>query len=230
LKIIFHGHSCFEIRTGENTIIVDPFLLGNPKADITPDQVTVDTILLTHGHNDHASDALAIALKNDAMIIAPYELAMFMQKQGAKVHSMAIGASREFSFGRLKLTQALHGSAFFNDKGEATYTGNPCGFLLYIEGKTIYISGDTGLFGDMESVIGRFNEIDVAILPIGDNFGMGPEDAVIAAAWLGTKYVIPCHYNTFDVITQDGNLFAGKLESQTKATAITLEPGEAFEL
>lgn len=228
MKIIFHGHACFEVKTKDHSIIFDPFLTGNPKAVTSPDKIKVEAILLTHGHGDHLGDTLEIAKKNDATIIAPNELAVYLQMLGAKVHPMHIGGAREFSFGKVKLTQALHGSAVIDDKG-ITYTGAPCGFIVQMEHKTIYHAGDTGLFGDMEHVIAKFNEIDVAMLPIGDNFVMGPDDAVIAANWLGAKVVIPMHYNTFEVIQQDGEEFKKKLESKTQAKAVIMEPGESFE-
>lgn len=229
MKIIYHGHSCFEIHTNNSKIIIDPFLTGNSQADITPDRIKVDTVLITHGHGDHVGDALEIAKKNDATIIAPNELAVYMQKQGAKAHPMHIGGARTFSFGKVKLTQANHGSAIINDK-EIIYMGNPCGFLLYIDHKVIYHAGDTGLFGDMKSVIGDLNNIDVAMLPIGDNFVMGPEDAVIAARWLKAKTVVPMHYNTFTVIEQDAVAFKNKLESETDSVAQIMSPGDAMEI
>lgn len=230
MKIIFHGHACFELRTPNGAIIIDPFLTGNPSAEIGPEKIEVEAILLTHGHGDHVGDALQIAKKNDAIIIAPFELAMFMQKQGAKVHPMHIGGSRSFSFGKVKLTQALHGSAFIDNDGIITYTGNPCGFLLNMEHKVVYHAGDTGLFSDMKEIIGKFNEIDVALLPIGDNFVMGPKDALIAAEWLQAKYVIPMHYNTFDIIEQDAEGFKKELGEQKGSKAIILKPGESFEI
>ena len=230
MKIIFHGHSCFQITTQQSSIIIDPFLTGNPLAQTDPEKVKVEAILLTHGHGDHVGDAVKIAKNNDALVVAPYELAMFMQKKGLKVHPMHIGGSREFSFGKVKLTQAIHGSAFLDDDGNITYTGNPCGYLLTIEHKTIYHAGDTGLFGDMKKVIGEYHDIALAMLPIGDNFVMGPQDAVIAAKWLGAEKVIPMHYNTFDVIRQDTEQFKKKLEADTDAEAIILKPGEVYEL
>lgn len=230
MKVIFHGHACFELQSGDHTIIIDPYLKGNPKADIAPDKIKVEAILLTHGHSDHVGDALEIAKNNDAIIIAPFELAMLLQKKGAKVHPMHIGGSREFSFGKIKLTAAFHGSAYYDMDGESTYAGNPCGYLINMEHKVIYHAGDTGLFGDMKQVIGAFNEIDVAILPIGDNFVMGPEDAVIAAHWLRTKHVIPMHYSTFEIIEQDPQEFQKKLEADTNAKAIILLPGEYLEI
>lgn len=230
MKIIFHGHSCFELQSGEHTIIIDPFLKGNPKAEVSADKIKVEAILLTHGHSDHVGDALEIAKNNDATIIAPFELAMLLQKKGAKVHPMHLGGSREFSFGKIKLTAAFHGSAYYEENGESTYAGNPCGFLINMEHKLVYHAGDTGLFGDMKHVIGAFNEIDVAMLPIGDNFVMGPDDAVIAAHWLEAKQVIPMHYSTFEVIDQDPYEFQRKLEAEIEAKVVVLIPGEYLEL
>lgn len=209
MKITFHGHACFSVENSKFKIIIDPFLSGNPLAKIKESEVNVDAILLTHGHGDHLGDALTIAKRSNALIIAPNELAIYCQNKGANVHPMHIGGAYQFEFGKVKLTPAWHGSAVI-DGDEIIYTGNPCGFLLTIDGKTIYHAGDTGLFGDME-LIGRLNTIDVALLPIGDNFVMGIDDAVEAVKMLKPKTVIPMHFDTFEVIKQDPNLFLKKV-------------------
>ncbi len=226
MKITFGGHACFLIESGAYRLIVDPFLSGNPQAAFKPDELAVQYILVTHGHGDHLGDTLDMAKATGATVIAPNELAVYCQMQGAVVHAMHIGGSWQFPFGRVKLTPALHGSAVIKGQ-QIIYTGNPCGFLLHMEGKTIYHAGDTGLFGDMQ-LIGQYTPVDLALLPIGDNFVMGPADAVEAAKFVRAKHVIPMHYNTFEVIRQDPAAFKQKLSGIAQCTV--LNPGEAMEI
>jgi len=224
LKATFQGHSCVSITDGSHNIIIDPFLTGNPQATIKAEDVKVDFILVTHGHSDHLGDAVDIAKRNKATIIAPNELAVYVQKQGAEAHNMHIGGAYEFPFGRVKLTIAHHGSA----AGDGLeYTGNPCGFLISMDGKTIYHAGDTGLFYDMK-LIGEMNEIDLAFLPIGDNFTMGITDAVKAVEFLNPKKVVPIHYKTWPVIDTEPTEFADKLKG-TKNEVVIIEPGKSLE-
>lgn len=194
-KLTYLGHSAFYVEGDQGKIVIDPFLSGNPLAKTDPKDVKVDFVLLTHGHGDHIGDGVEIAKANNAPIVAPFELANYVAEKGATVHPMHIGGAHTFPFGRVKLTIAHHGSA----APDGTYTGNPCGFLITMDGKTLYHPGDTGLFYDMK-LIGEMNVIDVAVLPIGDNFTMGIEDAVKAAEFLRPKLVIPMHYKTFEVI------------------------------
>jgi L-ascorbate metabolism protein UlaG (beta-lactamase superfamily) len=212
LKIIFHGHACFEIDSAEGRIIIDPFLRNNPKAKVTPDHFQkLDAILISHGHSDHFGDALELAKKTGAVIISNFEITGFAEKCGVRVHQMHIGGKRQFPFGTIKLTPAFHGSGIPNGDGTFLYGGLACGFLIQAEGKWIYHAGDTSLFGDMQ-LIGKYYDLEYAMLPIGDNFGMGPEDAVIAAQLLRAKYVIPMHFNTFPVIQQDPTVFINQLQ------------------
>jgi len=197
-KLIFLGHAAFVIEGDQGKIAIDPFLTDNPIAKAKPEDIQVDAVLVTHGHGDHVGDTVPIAKKNDALVVAPFELANFLGNQGVSVHPMHIGGSKEFPFAWVKLTTASHGSAYVDDE-KMVYTGNPCGFLITMDGKTLYHPGDTGLFYDMK-LIGEMNVIDVAVLPIGDNFTMGIEDAVKAAEFLRPKLVIPMHYKTFEVI------------------------------
>ncbi len=211
-QLTFLGHSAFLLQEKSSRIIIDPFLSGNPLAEEKPENIKVDYVLLTHGHGDHLGDGIMIATDNDATVVAPYELAVYCSNQGCKVHPMHIGGSFNFPFGRVKLTIAFHGSGSDLGGEALAYMGNPCGFLVTIEGKTIYHAGDTGLFLDMQ-LIGEMNKIDVALLPIGDNFTMGIDDALKAAEFLKPKLVVPMHYKTFDVIDTD------PLEFQKKAAA-----------
>jgi L-ascorbate metabolism protein UlaG (beta-lactamase superfamily) len=229
MKITYHGHSCFMIETSSHLIFVDPFLNGNPKAKLKPEDAKCDYIVISHGHFDHIGDAVEISKKNDALIIANFEIATYLRWQGAKTHGMSIGGGYRFEFGRVKLTPAFHGSAMtIDDKQEIVYLGQPAGVLLELEGKTIYFAGDTGLFGDMK-LIGEMNDIDLAMLPIGDNFTMGPQDALLAAQWVKAKKVVPMHYNTFPLIEQDVNSFNDELK-RVGIEGTALQSGESIEL
>jgi L-ascorbate metabolism protein UlaG (beta-lactamase superfamily) len=208
-KLTYLGHSAFLVEGQKGSVIIDPFLSGNPLARAKPEEIQVDYVLLSHGHGDHLGDALQIAKRCDATIVAPNELAVYCAAKGAKTHGMHLGGAYNFPFGRVKLTIAHHGSM----APDGTYTGNPCGFLVTMDGKTLYHPGDTGLFYDMK-LIGEMNRIDVAVLPIGDNFTMGIEDAVKAAEFLKAGVVIPMHYKTFEVINVEPQEFVAKAEAK----------------
>lgn len=223
MKITYHGHSCFLIEGSKYSVIFDPFLKDNPLAKMNPKDVKADAILVSHGHFDHVGDAVEISKNNDATIVAPFELASYFQSKGAKSHPMNIGGAYNFPFGTVKLTIAHHGSAT-----ETGATGNPCGFILIMEGKVIYHTGDTGLFSDMK-LIGELNTIDVALIPIGDNFTMGISDALKAVEFLKPKIAIPMHYNTFDMIKQDPMQFIEGLRGSS-ARGILLTIGESISI
>ncbi|MDP2690628.1 MAG: metal-dependent hydrolase [Deltaproteobacteria bacterium] len=223
MKLTYHGHSCFTIESGGSGVIIDPFLNGNPMADIKPRQVKVNAVLVTHGHADHLGDAVEISKANNAPVIGPFELVNYCTAKGATGHPMHIGGGFDFPFGRVKLTIAHHGST--TDTGAV---GNPCGFLVTMGGKTIYHAGDTGLFSDM-GLIGETNSIDCALVPIGDNFTMGIDDAARAVGMLKPKMAIPMHYNTFEVIRQDPEEFKKKLAGKAVRVEI-LKPGESVEV
>lgn len=226
MKVTYHGHSVVKIMTNEKTILIDPFINGNGLTDLKVENEAPDAILLTHGHNDHVGDTLELAKKKNAIVVAPNELAEYLSWQGANVHNMHIGGAHEFDFGKVKYTLAFHGSSFVTEKKQIIYTGMPGGILFFAEGLTIYHAGDTALFGDME-LIGKRHPIDIAFLPIGDNFTMGPEDAAYAVSLLKPKVVVPIHYNTFPPIKQDPEQFAKLV---TDAEVQILQPGESVRL
>ncbi|MER1958531.1 MAG: metal-dependent hydrolase [Solibacillus sp.] len=211
MQISYHGHSVVKIKTNGTTILIDPFINGNGQTDLQVENENPDVILLTHGHNDHVGDTVELAKKSGALVVAPNELANYLGWQGCKVHNMHIGGACQFEFGKVKFTQAFHGSSYVTENNEIIYMGMPAGILFTAEGKTIYHAGDTALFGDME-LIGKRHPIDVAFLPIGDNFTMGPDDAAYAVSLLKPKIVVPIHYNTFPPIEQDPNEFAKLVE------------------
>lgn len=205
MKITFHGHSCFFIDTSGARILIDPFLTGNGQADIRAADVKCDFILISHGHEDHTGDALDIAKANDATIIANYEIAEYYAAKGAKTHGMNPGGAHKFPFGRVKLTIAHHTSSL-NAGLNPIYMGVPCGLLIEADGKRLYHAGDTALFLDMQLI--AKGGLDAALLPIGDNFTMGPEDALDALDLLKPRLAVPMHYNTWPPIAQDADAFA----------------------
>ncbi|MBN1836435.1 MAG: metal-dependent hydrolase [Spirochaetales bacterium] len=222
-KLTYLGHSAFLVEGSRGNVVIDPFLSGNPLASARPEDIQVDCVLVSHGHGDHLGDALQIAEACDALIVAPNELAVYCAGKGAKTHGMHLGGAFAFPFGRVKLTIAHHGSM----APDGTYTGNPCGFLLTMDGKTLYHPGDTGLFYDMK-LIGEMNRIDVAVLPIGDNYTMGIEDAVKAAEFLQAGVVIPMHYKTFPVIDVEPKEFVSKITAKGMKARL-LPIGESLE-
>lgn len=225
MKISYHGHSVVQIKTNTHTILIDPFISGNPLTDLDAGTVEADVILLTHGHGDHVGDTIAIAERTGAQVVALNELAVYLGKKGLNAHGMNIGGAYEFDFGTVKFTQAFHSSSIEED-GTFVYTGMPGGIILTVEDKTIYHLGDTALFSDLK-MYGDMHEIDLAFIPIGDNFTMGPEEALVAAEWVQAKTVVPIHYNTFPVIEQDGAAFASKVKS---GKGVALQVGETLEL
>lgn len=226
MKVSYHGHSVVIIEANGKTILIDPFINGNDLTDLKADEVKADVIIVTHGHGDHLGDTVEIAKRNDALVIGNAELAAYLSWQGVKTHGMSIGGAFEFDFGKVKLTPAIHGTGLITENQEIIYLGMPAGVLITIDGKTVYHAGDTALFSDMK-LIGERHPIDVAFLPIGDNFTMGPEDAAYAAKLLGAKMVVPIHFNTFPPIKQDPNRFIAMLEN---GSGQVLEAGEAIEL
>ncbi|MEO8665435.1 MAG: metal-dependent hydrolase [Ignavibacteria bacterium] len=224
MKIIYHGHSFVEVITGGKTIFIDPFIEGNPFCDIKKEDAKCDYIILTHGHDDHFGDTIEIAKANDATVIAMVELSDHLYLKKIKSHGMSIGGAFHFPFGKIKLTIAHHSSS----TQDGVYTGSPAGVIIISEGKTLYHAGDTGLFYDMK-LIGEMNKIDIAFLPIGDNYTMGVDDAVKAAEFINAETVVPIHYNTFDVIKADDIDFKRKIESIGKKCFV-MKSGDEVDL
>jgi len=230
-KLTYYGHSAFRIRDNQHTILVDPFLTGNPLCPIKPDEVTAcDYILLTHGHGDHFGDTAELAQRLGSTVIATHELAVWCNEQGLKAHGMAVGGAYDFPFGRVKAITALHGTggATLPD-GKELPSNSPVGFLItWGKTKSIYHAGDTGLFSDMKLVCEN-GPLDVALIPIGDNYTMGVDDAARAAEWVEANLYIPMHYNTFDVIKTDPLEFAFKVEKLGRRCKV-MKPGEEIEV
>ena len=226
MRLTFLGHACFLLETSRARLLLDPFLTGNPAAAARAENLTCDYLLLSHGHEDHTGDALALSRRLGAPIIANFELAEYFAAQGAKVHGMNPGGGFNFPFGRVKLTLAHHSSSV--EAGlRPIYLGSPCGLLIQADGKTVYHAGDTALFLDME-LIGKAG-LDVALLPIGDNYTMGPEDAASALDLLRPRLAVPMHYNTWPVIAQDPARFAALAAAGGHAVQV-LAPGAGLEI
>jgi L-ascorbate metabolism protein UlaG (beta-lactamase superfamily) len=225
-KFTWYGHATLGLKTGDFELLIDPFFSGNPASPVAAESVAADFILVTHGHGDHVGDAVAIAGRTGATVIANAEISSWFKKQGVeKVHAQHLGGGFKHPFGYLKLTLALHGSAM----PDGSYGGNPAGFLLTtIDGKKIYFAGDTGLFGDMK-LIGE-EGIDLAVLPIGDNYTMGPDDALRAVKLLTPKTVIPIHFGTWGLIEQNATEWAARIEAETDAKTVVLAPGQSWVL
>lgn len=225
IKLTWYGHAAMLLEAGGARLLVDPFFTGNPAAPVSADAVQADYILISHGHGDHVGDAIAIAQRTGATVIANFEVCNWITGQGvAKTHAQHLGGGFHHPFGYLKLTLALHGSGL----PDGSYGGNPCGFLLTAEGKKVYLACDTGLFGDMR-LIGE-EGLDLAVLPIGDNYTMGPDDALRAAKLLQARHLIPVHYNTWGLIAQDSSAWAQRVEAETPSKVRVLKPGESFSL
>ena len=223
IKYTYYGHASFLLDDGTSKVLTDPFLTGNPLAAIPADEVECDYILLTHAHGDHLGDAPAIAKRTGAMVLGiPEVLDVCLQAESdIKTHGMNIGGSVKLPFGKVRMTMALHSSGVAG--------GIACGYVIQIGGINVYFAGDTALFSDMK-LIGQKDPLDYAVLPIGDNYTMGLEDAALAAQWLNTKNVIPSHYNTWPVIAQEAGRYKEVTEGMTRAAVHIVEPGGTLEL
>lgn len=225
MKLRYFSHSSFQITTSNGKkIVIDPFLDDNPTSPVKSDEVDADFIILTHAHGDHVGDAFKIAERCKPLFICVNELAEYVKSKGYEAHNMHIGGGYDFEFGRVKFTIAHHGS----QTPEGGYAGEPAGVIFTIEGKNIYHTGDTGLFLDMK-LIGELTSIDYMMLPIGDNFTMGIDDAVKAVEFVNPNKAIPMHYNTFPVIKADPNELKKKVEEIGK-DCVVMEYGQEIEL
>lgn len=228
-RIQWLGHACLLLESDGRRVLIDPFLTGNPKAAARAEEVSADLILISHGHDDHVGDAVAIARRTGATVLSNYEIGEWLKGPGRdldKVHGLQHGGGMLFDGAiRVKLTLAFHGSSLPG----GGYGGNPCGFLLtFPDGTKVYDAADTGLFGDMR-LIGE-ERLDLAILPIGDYYTMGPDDAIRAVNLLGPRFVMPIHYDTFPGIAQDADAWATRVSRETKATPVVLKPGAWFDV
>jgi len=220
VKFNYIHHACFLLETDNDAIIFDPFLEGNPK-NVQVKDIKVSHVLVTHAHGDHLGSAYAIVRNNNALFISTAEVANAAAEAGCETHSMHLGGTYEYGFGKVRITPAFHGSGVAG--------GHACGFIVNFHGTTIYYSGDTCLFSDMK-LLGELEKIDYAILPIGDNFTMGPSDAAKAVEFLGVQKVIPIHYNTWPVIAQDPEKFKQAVEAKGKAKVFIVKPGTSLDL
>ncbi len=226
MKVAFHGHAVVSIVTdGGTKLLMDPFITGHQQCDLNLSELEVDIILVTHAHADHLGDTVELAKRTGALVISTVEIVTYLASQGLKnVHGMQAGGAHEFPFGRVKFTPAIHGSSITLENGQPYELGLAVGILLSADGKTIYHVGDTALYSDMK-LIGQRETIDLAFVPIGDNFTMGPADAAQAAEWLQAKQVVPIHYNTFPLINQDPQAFIKRLP---EGVGYLPEIGEVF--
>lgn len=227
IQVMWLGHSGFHLTLGPHDILIDPFLSGNPLAPVSADEIAADFILLSHGHGDHSSDVPAIAKRTGATVVANFEVGSWLSnKHGVEhVHTLNTGGGVQLPFGRVELTIAHHSSSL----PDGSYGGQPHGILIFTdEGKTIYHAGDTTVFMEMQ-LIGAHG-IDLAILPIGDYFTMGPAGSIKAIELIKPKTVIPMHYNTFDPIAQDAGAWALRVQNETDAQPVVLDPGGSFQI
>ena len=223
MDLRFLGHSAFSLTDGDTTVVIDPFLTGNPKAAVSADDVSATTVLLTHGHADHIGDTVAIAKRTGAPVVAIVELAGEIGEDGVEVHDPNLGGTVTFDWGWVKLVPAWHTST--TPKGTVN---TPAGMLINFKDTIVYHLGDTSLFSDLQ-LVGKRNPIDVALMCIGGHYTMDRVDAVDAASLVGAKTVIPCHYNTFPPIETDVQAFKSDVESATGSSVVVLEPGETHQ-
>ena len=226
-NITWFGHNCWSIESAGHTILLDPFLNDSPTAPVNAEAMKADFILLSHGHADHVGDTVSIAKRTGATLLANFEVGQWLQKKGVagdKVIGMNPGGGVQQPFGRVKFTIAHHSSSL----PDGSYGGVPGGFLLTLEAARVYFACDTALFLDMKLI--ATGGLDLAVLPIGDLFTMGPEDSIDAIKFLNPKRVAPCHYNTWPPIAQDAAAWAQQVRSHTAAEPIVLEPGGKISL
>ena len=227
ITITWHGHNTFAMDVNGHKVVVDPFFAGNnPAATVSADQVEADFVLQSHGHGDHIADTVGLAKRTGALVIGNFEICNWIGAQGhEKTHAMNTGGGHDFAFGHVLMTPALHSSGL----PDGSYGGDPAGYVVTADGKKIYFACDTALFSDM-SLIGDAG-LDLAVVPIGDNFTMGPDDAFRAVSeYLKPGAVIPCHYNTWPLIEQDADAWAARVDGETSTEAVVLDIGDSHTL
>lgn len=228
LSLTYIGHSAFHLSDGTNSVLIDPFITGNPAATVKASEFSPNTILLTHAHNDHMGDTVPIAKRAGSHVIALFEIANWVKAAGVeRTTGGNMGGTIRFDGGTVKFTPAWHTSSYQDEHGIHAITP-PAGLVVRFGGKTIYFAGDTCLFSDMK-LIGE-EGLDIAVIPIGDAFTMGPTDAQRAVGFLQPKVVIPCHFNTFPAIEQDAALFARETEERTGVRVEAMKPGATIDL
>ena len=224
-KFTWYGHATLGLETDGHKVLIDPFFTGNPVASTTAEAVDADFILVSHGHGDHVGDTVSIAKRTGALVISNFEIVTWLQNQGVEnAHPMHIGGSHAFDFATVKLTIAHHGPSL----PDGSNGGSPTGVILRTADGNVYFAGDTGLFSDMK-LIGE-EGLAVAVIPVGDNFTMGPDDSIKATRFLQPQTVIPCHYNTWPLIEQDMDEWSEQIAAETSAQPAVLKIGESFEL
>ncbi len=225
VKITWLGHSAFMLEAEGHTVLIDPFLTGNPLAAAKPEDMNPEIIFLSHAHGDHLGDTVDIAKRTGTLVVSNFEICNWLEAHGVeRTHGMNPGGGHHFDFIHCKFTVAHHSSSF----PDGSYGGNPCGFVLTMAGKRMYFAGDTSLFSDMR-LIGDL-VIDLAFLPIGDNFTMGPEDSLRAINYIRPRAVIPMHYKTWPPIDQDAGEWGNSVNNETTAQPIVLDPGASHVL
>lgn len=227
MEVTFHGQSCISFEANNKKVIVDPFITGNPLSDLTVEEVEADYIVLTHGHGDHLGDTITLAKRTGALVIALPELIDYLATKGVENgHPMNIGGNRAFDFGQVKFVQAFHSNSYTEEDGSIIYLGMPCGLIFTLGDKVIYHAGDTGLFSDMKLIADR-HPVNLCFIPIGDNFTMGIDDASYAINhFIKPDVTVPIHYNTFDLIKQDPEVFKSQVDGKVEI----IQPGESVTL
>ena len=220
-QLRYYGHSCFQLLQNGTSLLFDPFFSNNPLNTVNPDTIACNYILVSHAHADHLGDTVPIAQRTGATVISSAEIAHLCEQQDCKAHAMHIGGKHDFEFGTVRITPAFHGAGVPG--------GHACGFIVHFFGTIVYFAGDTSLFSDME-LLGRLEKIDYALLPIGDNYTMGPADAVEAVGMLKPRIVIPIHYNTWPLIAQSPEKFKAAVEARFPTLVQILPPGGTLAL
>jgi L-ascorbate metabolism protein UlaG (beta-lactamase superfamily) len=227
MKATFLGHATVYLETSDTKILIDPFLTGNPKAAAKAEDLNPQFIVITHGHDDHTADAVPIAKRTGATIITTYELSAWLSSQGVKTSGQNHGGWCKYPFGAVKFTPAFHSSSTADERGRPIYLGEPAGAVIQIKDEVVFHAGDTALFSDMK-LIGEDVAIDLAFLPIGEHYVMGPKDAAKAVEFLHPKVVVPIHYGTFPPLVGDPKEFARLAGKDAKV--VILQPGESVDV